>query len=328
MRKSHSLLAFVAVIILAAVPAVSYAQSVTEQSRKDSISISTSPKYPEPGEEVTFSLSSYLVYLPGAQIQWIINNEVVADGPGKTKINYIMPDPSNSVDIIVRIKPPGKSIITKNFSIRPATIDLVWEANTFTPPFYEGKSLYTGSDTVKVTAIPFIPKQNGEQYNKNNLVYEWSYNGLVHGSDSGLGESSFPVDVNQTNNSVSVVISNRSGNTVGEASVSIPTREPQLIFYENKTQGFRFSDILASEETTVDQSSNVLAYPFYYPANSTQSESLTYQWYIDNESLSDTVNKNEVSLQDITNTEFDISASVESNHFIFPTTENTTSLTF
>lgn len=330
MRTSVYMLGVIMITGLLCMPVIGYTQSITEESRKDSISVSASPQYPDPGEEVELSVSSFLVSLAGANINWTINGNVVASGAGQTSINYTMPETGKPANVRLDIIPSGKKIITKKFTLDPVIIDLVWEAKTYTPPFYGGKKLYTGVDTINVTAIPFIPKPGGGQYQPENLIYEWSYNGLNHGSDSGLSENTFPVNVNRNNNSVSVVISNRSGNTVGEASLSVPTVDPRLILYPRQADtGLRLYQPLNSNESTVRQRSSVVAYPYFVPTKTADSNTVDYQWYLNNEPARPTVSGSETGLPEIDGEEsINLSVSVESTEFIFPTIETNTSITY
>jgi len=324
--RSHSILPVMLAIIVfmfAGIPSFGYAQSITEESRKDSINISGDPSYPEPGESVEITVSSFLVSLEGSDIRWTINGQVVADGTGKTTINYTMPNNGSAANITLNVKPQNKSAITEEFTIQPVTVDLIWEANTYTPHFYPGKRLYSGVDTIKVVARPFIKKPNGGWYTRNNLIYEWQYNGLNHGSDSGLGKSTFDVDINQNNNQVSVTIRNQSGSTIAKESISIPTHDAEMVLYQKTPRrGVELAKPLSDENSTrVGRQSTIVANPYFFPISSADSDSVQYQWYAESELIGGT-DENRLPVANIENTgEFQINATAESKQFIFPTIE-------
>jgi len=44
--------------------------------------------------------------------------------------------------------------LEEKITFQPALVDLMWEANTYTPPFYKGKALTSSKSSITVTAIP------------------------------------------------------------------------------------------------------------------------------------------------------------------------------
>ncbi len=317
---------FFLLFLIGVSPSLTHAQSVTEQARRNSVVISANPSHPTPGEEFNLSASSFLVPLEGATFQWAVNGQIIDEGAGVTQTSYVMPEDGSEITVTLTVQPTDGQSITKQTTIQAVTIDLIWEANTFTPPLYKGKALYSGVGNITVTALPFISNSTGDRYDKENLVYRWSHNSLVHGSDSGLGKNTFPVDLNTRNNTISVTISDRSGNTVGEASTSIPTADPQLLLYENHPlRGIHLGKPL-EEVNTEDEETRITAYPYFFPANSAVGETLEYRWYLAGEQIASSDNKNEVVLRDTgEDGEVDLSVDVESTEFIF-SPENTSLL--
>src|SRR3989344_1441328 len=63
------------------------------------------------------------------------------------------------------------------------SVDLLWQGETYTPPFFEGRSLWSNQSRVTIVAVP---QGLG---NASALNYRWTKNDTVLGSLSGVGKS-------------------------------------------------------------------------------------------------------------------------------------------
>lgn len=306
-----------------------YAQSVTQESRKESINLSADPAYPNEGQRVELSVSSFLVPLGGASIQWRANGEVIDSGDGVTNTSFQIPNDGDTVNITLVINPSDGPVIKKKDTLRPVTIDLIWEANTTVPPFYQGKKLYAGAGDVSVTALPFINDTNGNRYDKDDLVYEWEYNSLTHGDESGLAKNTFPVDLNSNNNTVSVTVSDRSGNVLGKQSVDIPANSPKLKLYKNDTEsGVSLSNAIHQNVNASGDSVIITAYPYYYPLKK-EGSSLNYDWSLNGQRVQPPRASNQLTVSAIDSIEnYNITTEIESDQFIFPSRSKSISINF
>jgi hypothetical protein len=84
-------------------------------------------------------------------------------------------------------KPEGGTV-TKKVTVAPADLDLTYEAETYTPPFFQGRAEFTNSSRVRVVAIPkFINPETGIEIPASDLVYTWRIDGTVAQEISGYG---------------------------------------------------------------------------------------------------------------------------------------------
>ena len=104
------------------------------------ISISTSPKYISPNQSVRVILNSYSFDLNAATMRWYSGGKLVLSGQGKTELTLTTGDVGEKKTVTVDVSVNGKNF-EKSIELLPESVDLIWQANTYTPPFYEGKAL-------------------------------------------------------------------------------------------------------------------------------------------------------------------------------------------
>ena len=159
-----------------------------------------------------------------------------------------------------------------------ASIDLVWEASSYTPPLYAGKALSTTDGDVDVVA--FIPNYFGDP---TQASYTWELNGYVLGSLSGTGRSSLHISGSPfiTDRSVRVTVSSRNGQQ-GFGFVRIPSVKPRVVLYEDSALGgVLFSHALSNRiEATTDTDIVLTAYPYFFSTNK-RGSNLSYIWKVD-----------------------------------------------
>jgi hypothetical protein len=66
-------------------------------------------------------------------------------------------------------------------------VTLLWEASTYVPPFYKGKSLYSAGADIHVVAIPQVNDSAGNPIPASDLTFKWEMNGDAYADHSGLG---------------------------------------------------------------------------------------------------------------------------------------------
>lgn len=257
-------------------------------SQTDSITISKSPRFPEPYQSVTVSLTSRLTNLNDKEIVWRQDGEVIKAEVGGDEVTIDVGAAGETTTVTMQTN-AGGGVVEKTMDITPTDVDLIWEAeNSYTPPFYKGKALHSGWGDVRVTAIPHIYDEDGELINRNNLVYKWEYNGLVYGNDSGRGENSFSVKaVPRNNNLVSVRVEKPSGDLVAYKSVTLPLASAELVLYRHDPLlGTDLSKALG-DEYKLDEGNEITikAVPYFYLQNTPASPDLEYDWEMNGDSI-------------------------------------------
>src|SRR3990167_4013379 len=66
-------------------------------------------------------------------------------------------------------------------------VNLLWEANTYTPPFYRGHSAVTPGSEVTVVADAYLYDGRGNKLDDASLNFDWRKDNRAISSASGLG---------------------------------------------------------------------------------------------------------------------------------------------
>ncbi len=90
---------------------------------------------------------------------------------------------------LLKYRPLMVTSVTKDIPITPEDLDIIWQANSYVPPFYEGKALFPPVGTVSFVAMPGFIDSNGNPVNPKKLIYTWSQDTTVLGDKSGYGKN-------------------------------------------------------------------------------------------------------------------------------------------
>ena len=111
----------------------------TEEIRASSIrnylEVKTIPETPGPSEMVRVSIESYLTDLNKATISWSLNGKVVDRGVGRKSFSFQNGPSGKTTRLTIPITTNAGEYITKEFSGNPVGLTILWEADTYTPPF-------------------------------------------------------------------------------------------------------------------------------------------------------------------------------------------------
>lgn len=303
-----------------------------QNATTDSINITTESRFHGPNESVTVMLSSTLINLNDAEVTWTKNGQNIVSGTGKTETQVTTGSVGESIEVGVQAQIPGSGSVQRSIEISPVDIDMVWEStDSFVPAFYEGKALHPGWGPVKVTVIPHIPQNNnsGDQYNASDLVYNWQFNNLVYGDDSGRGKNTFMFDGTPRTNRVSVEIETPSGDPVASKTTVIPTVEPQIELYPiTRDRGITLAEPLLTSSEINLEGEGVSVQPFYYLAESSQAGNLSYDWLINNQRIENSNKSRLMRSNDIlTDGSNDINLEInDTSHLLFPSKDISTSI--
>jgi len=245
----------------------------------NTVDLALNPKYPQPNQNVTATLTSYSYDLNGATITWYINGKEVTAGKAIKSVTFTTGNlgTATTVKAIIAV---GGSIQEKTITVNPADITLLWQANTYTPPFYKGKALNSYQSVLTYVAVPQLYK-NGQLVNPKNLVYTWSKNGTVLGDASGLGQQTFTLagDVILRPSIITVEVSDTAGTLSTKRSIEVSAGSPLALFYEDSpTLGILFNKSLSNMKSLKLPEINLTAIPFFFSASIKQSSALSFIW--------------------------------------------------
>lgn len=264
------------VVIGMVVPTISFAANDVLDTL---ISTRLSPKVPGANEDVTISINSYTMDIDGSNIIWYVNKDAFKNGVGLRTVTIHTGDfGERSVVDIVIMTPTGRKI-NKQIVVAPAEVDVLWEAQTYTPPFYKGKALPTYKSLVKVTAIP---RFNSLTSDPSQYYYNWTYLRTL-GVGKGLGKSSalVPMGFANTPIPVNVEVSLPTTDWVGSKLTTITATNPKLMFYEQAPLlGTQFNSGLPQKINGEGNQFIVRAVPYFFSTDDYDNGNLMYTWTV------------------------------------------------
>jgi hypothetical protein len=142
---------------------------------KEQFSFTITPNNPTLGDEVLIKAISYGSDISNKNISWYKNNILEESGLGQNTFSFTLDTINENTNIRAEIS-TNSGIIKRDFSFNGGSIDLLIEPQTFTPPFYKGKSWPTLGSLIKIVAIPDI-YINGIKKESNDFSYNWEING-------------------------------------------------------------------------------------------------------------------------------------------------------
>ena len=268
------------------------------------VSLIKEPKYPHPNEKVTLTVQSFSQNIHSARIGWYLNDVLLQEGIGLTQKTITAPQAGSSINISITLN--GKKYA--HTTITPNIIDLMWEAHTSIPPHYRGRALPTESSKVTIWALPHI----GNNTDKASLVFNWYENNRFLQNESGQNKDTITIDAPSlyAHKTISVVISNTAGVTIGKAEVRITNTEPELILYPHTPLLGTLFYSAAQNNTSLPQGKEytLIAQPYYFSIS--HPTDLTYTWHFSRVKVLQNIQNT------ITITQFGISPriSVEATH--------------
>lgn len=260
-----------------------FAGAVTESSLGASISSDIKPEYPRPDQEVTVTLNSYQLNLDQAQITWFFNTEKRGSGLG-LKTFTVLTGPLGTPAVIRAVINVGGQTAEKLINLRPATVDLLWEAHTYTPPGYLGKALPSPESLVTIWADPQLPIANGGLRAASGLTFKWYRNGNLLSQSSGAGKDSLQTRLGNTfdRNQISVLVSANDG-TVAVGELDFRVVSPRIVFYPVRDEGsVDYTRAVGSIITLTGLEPRLAAEPYYIANPLEEGTRVNFNWQVDN----------------------------------------------
>jgi len=254
---------------------------------QEQVSFSATPSTPQPGEVVSFRVESFSTNLNKGSIVWFINGVESLSGVGNTTFSATTPRAGERLSVEVVITTQEGNTVRKNYSITAASVALIYEANSYTPPFYKGKALFPLQGDAQIIAIPNVII-DGEQISRDQLIYTWSVNNRVMQDMSGFGRSTYfyNSDILSQNKFVSVEVSAQGSDASTEGEIFISPTRPEIIIYEKSSAyGIVERNLADITNTLFSTEIELAAYPFFMSARKNTDANLTYDWSINGKSL-------------------------------------------
>lgn len=249
-------------------------------AKLDLISIRTNPETPAPNQDVQVIVESYAVNLNTANIIWYIDGIALKEGPAEKVFNTRTKDFGVPVTIDIVILTADGGRFDKQIVLKPEEVDMLWEANTYVPPFYKGKALPTYKSIVKVTAIP---RFNSLSSNPAEYYYRWTMNRTT-GLGEALAKNSAVLQVGWADSRmpVNVEVTKLGTDYKANAVQYIPVTEARAQFYElAPLLGIQFNKALGGSVVANGTDFRIRAVPYFFSNEDYETGGLRYVWKTD-----------------------------------------------
>lgn len=285
-------------VALSILPSIVVAQSIPGISNP--VTVSLIPENPRPNDSVTVMIQSFSVDLDSALITWTVNGKKVASAVGQKSYSLNAGVLGSISRVDVSVTSPGVSV-TGSVIVRPADVSLLWESDTYTPPFYRGKALHSYNGSFRITAIPELMGSGGKMLDSKDLIYTWKKNGTIIADSSGYGKNQFvssQTSYLREGEDVTVEVSAPRDTLVASRSITIRPTVPKILFYEkNGLYGELYNRALTSRFALSADEVTLTIEPYFFSISDKRASNMSYIWKLNNREVPDFTNESEITLR-------------------------------
>lgn len=253
-------------------------------AQTNALRISMIPQFPGPFEPIAVDVEDFSRDLNKIDISWSVNGKIEQRGVGLKRFRLNTGALGTITNISINM---GGDI--HQLTVRPATTDLLWQTDTYAPPFYKSKALHSNQDPIIVVAEPFFLNSQGVRLDPEKLIYRWKQNGKFNDFASGYGKKTFkivpsvllkPIDVE-------VDVSSVDGIFHSVSSISVPNSKTEVLLYENHPlYGIIFEKSLNGGEFPItNHEVRIIGTPFFFSEEQKKLGQLVYDWKLNNSSV-------------------------------------------
>lgn len=272
--------------------------SIFAQIQETDVILNLNPKEPKANQNITAKISSFVMNTKEAYYVWRINEETKLTGIGKDTFSFTLGEINSFTELSVDITTKEGNNVKKSINLASSDIDLIWEAtNSYVPPFYKGKTLFSREGEVKVVAIPSIYNQ-GIKINPNNLSYSWTKDNNPQLKDSGFGKTSFSYKNSFLHqfNRIDVSVSDLNKQSTVSATLNIVPQNPKISFYEIDDNGINLNKPILNNTYIPKEGKDIALVPYFFSPKNLNASNLDIKWYINNKQVPNTTKKNILSV--------------------------------
>jgi hypothetical protein len=222
--------------------------------------------------------------LDTATISWFVNNRKITSGTGRRTFSTQLGDVGLKTIVKVIVVTQEGNTITQVMPFSSVSVDLLWEAQSYVPPFYSGKALFSTQEYVRVVAVPHL-NRSSSSLSPTNLIYTWTKDGRVLGSASGFGRNVLELDASQTFRSTDIGVTVTSKDTSINAQKTItltPTIPSVLAYAASPALGTLYNTALLGNIALTTKELNIVAMPYFFNITSAAYPHALYSWRINN----------------------------------------------
>ncbi len=247
------------------------------------IQVTLTPTTPKPGDTVILQASSHIVDLDRSVLAWRINGAVVKGGVGETQVHAVMGVLGEPLTIQLVTESFEKNVYENMFQVYPANVVIAWDANTYAPVFFKGRSLPSPGATVTAYAVTQFATET-TIIEPQALMYEWSLDGKTLPGGSGIGKSSatFTMPEFPGTYQLRVVVQTTDGKIESHAAAQLTSQSPLLSLYrDTPLLGVVRTSSLLWDPRINDAEATIAVVPYYASITTVKDKKLSYAWKFD-----------------------------------------------
>lgn len=251
------------------------------------LDVKVNPPIPGPNVPVQITIESYLTDLYKANISWSLNGTVLLRGLGKNTFSFQNGPSGETTYVSLSIITNTGETVYKSFSFTPVGVTIMWEADTYTPPFYKGKAMMTPQANVRIIAVP-EKTTIGDPLGAGNLVYGWKKGDYIDNVASGYGKNvySFAGPPPLTIEKITLNVSSVDDSAQSEMQIYLPQVRPFILFYEkDPLLGVRYDKPFDTETTLNKKELSVSAEPYFFSNERGEAPTLRYSWSVNGKTV-------------------------------------------
>lgn len=255
---------------------------------ENDVSVGIYPENPQPKDPVTVTIETYSFNLDNSTTKWYVNGTLAQEGKGLKTLTFQVGNLGQTTNLRIVIN-SDKGTLTKNIAINPSIVTLVWEADTYTPPFFKGKALFSHQSTITFMAQPQLIV-GGRTLNPANLIYTWSKEGTVLGSQSGYGKQTLSLTGSVISRSMKVMVEVQDPSTGAQGSgvIQVDPIEPEVVAYVvDPLYGVQYNKAIRGSLPLSGKEVTLTATPYFFSNAESDSGSVSYNWSINGNTISD-----------------------------------------
>ena len=242
------------------------------------------PEYPGPNTKVNITTENYSTDLTRANFKWNIDGKLVLSGAGERTFSFATAGLGIRREVLLQVTSSEGRTFSKKFVFIPAVVDMLYQADSYTHPFYAGKAMPNSEGDVMVIALPIF-SQSGKRLSPAGLYYTWSRNFEPVTQASGLGKNTYPLKISsifgETN--VKVVVKNTDG-SLGAVGLLVlkPSNPEVLVYVDAPLSGTIYSNPITNSIKLTGDEVSLRAVDYFFPKShrtkTANKSGLTYIW--------------------------------------------------
>jgi hypothetical protein len=260
-----------------------------------SLVLTVTPERPRANQTVTIKLESYAVNLDSSSIIWYLNDKLAIPDSSRKVLTINSGNYGETQTVRVVIVSSGGQTFDKIITINPSEINLLWQSNTYTPPFYKGKALFT-----VLSDVTFIAMPSSGGYQAKDLIYTWRKDGVNIPDSGGLGANTVNIPShNFLAQPITIAVEAHSSDYKYSAFdfITLDPGFPKVLIYEKSPlYGVRFEKALQNTQVSLDEIT-MEVYPYFFSTTNRFLENTNVTWRINNSTISEAKDRKSIIIK-------------------------------